>query len=123
MGGRGVAGDGDVDRVSEALGRTLVNKRQAEMWACERGDRPRGQAGDPALRVIEMEGGRVQSREKNTETDSRMHESARAACGTDEAAVETLSLVNWGYTARQWANMCVSLGRRMNQNRPPPPPA
>lgn len=71
----GTSYDGkQMQRISEALGRTLVNKRQAEMWACERGDRPRGPASDPALLVIEMDGGRVQSREKNTETGSRWRE-------------------------------------------------
>ena len=63
-----------MQRIGEALGRTLVGKREAERRACERGERPRGPANDPALLVIEMDGGRVQSREKNAETGSRWRE-------------------------------------------------
>lgn len=71
----GTSYDGkQMQRISEALGQTLVDKRQAEMRACERGARPRGPANDPALLVLEMDGGRVQSREKNPANNSRWRE-------------------------------------------------
>lgn len=71
----GTSYDGkQMQRISEALGQTLIRKREAERQACERGQRPLGPANDPALLVIEMDGGRVQSREKNAETGSRWRE-------------------------------------------------
>jgi hypothetical protein len=63
-----------VQRLGEALGQSLVEKRQKELEACERGERPRGPANDPALLALEMDGGRWQSRQKNPQTGSRWRE-------------------------------------------------
>lgn len=66
-----------IQRISEAIGATLVRRRLVEMEACERGDhrdRPPGPANAPALLVVEMDGGRVQGREKNPESGSRWRE-------------------------------------------------
>jgi hypothetical protein len=71
----GAAYDGkQIQRMSEALGATLVKQRDAEVEAYERGQRPPGPANDPPLLVIGVDGGRVQSREKNSETGSRWRE-------------------------------------------------
>ncbi len=63
-----------IQRIGEALGAALVIKRNAEVQAYERGERPVGPANDPQLLVIGMDGGRVQSREKSSETGSRWRE-------------------------------------------------
>ncbi len=63
-----------VQRWSEALGRRLVVERAAEVRAYEQGQRPAAPANAPALLVIGMDGGRVQTREKSGENGSRWRE-------------------------------------------------
>ena len=63
-----------VQRWSEALGRRLVQDRQIEWDAYERGVRPAWPANAPALLVVGMDGGRVQTREKRGENGSRWRE-------------------------------------------------
>lgn len=64
-----------VQRWARKLGRTLVEHRQKQVEACERGERPQGPLNDPPLLVIGMDGGRVQAVEKNPDTQSRWKES------------------------------------------------
>ena len=71
-----------MQRVSEAIGAQLAQQRDAEARACLAGQRPAGPRNDPALLVIEMDGGRVQSREKNPDTGSRWKEDKIAAICT-----------------------------------------
>lgn len=76
----GVRWDGkQLQRWSERIGRELTARRDAEVLAHERGIRPAGPANPPALLVIEMDGGRVQTREKQGETGSRWRENKVAA--------------------------------------------
>src|SRR5258708_5432911 len=63
-----------VERWSEALGRSNVRRRDAEVLAYEEGRRPECPANEPELLVIGMDGGRYQSREKDPETQSRWRE-------------------------------------------------
>ena len=71
----GIQLDGkQVQRWSEALGRRLVRQRQAELEAYERGRRPGSPVNAPALLVVGMDGGRVQTREKQGENGSRWRE-------------------------------------------------
>lgn len=63
-----------IQRISEALGATVIQKRDAEVEAYERGERPVGPLNGPELLVIGVDGGRVQSREKSSETGSRWKE-------------------------------------------------
>jgi hypothetical protein len=63
-----------VQRWGEALGQTLVEHRQKELEASRKGDRPVPKANEHELLVIGMDGGRVQTREKNQETGSRWRE-------------------------------------------------
>ncbi len=51
-------------RWAQRRGEALLAHQTAERRAYERGERPHGPANDPALLVIEMDGGRVQGREK-----------------------------------------------------------
>ena len=51
-------------RWARRRGEQLLTQQTAEREAYERGQRPRGPANDPQLLVVEMDGGRVQSREK-----------------------------------------------------------
>lgn len=61
-----------VQRWSQALGSALVVRRDREVLAYqERGIRPEAPPNEPALLVIGLDGGRVQSKEKNEETGSR----------------------------------------------------
>jgi hypothetical protein len=61
-----------VQRWSQALGRSLVVHRDREVLAYqERGVRPPPPPNEPQLLVIGLDGGRVQSREKDEETGSR----------------------------------------------------
>jgi hypothetical protein len=62
-----------VQRWSEKLGRRVVEKRQEEIEAYERGERQPCKQNDPQLLVIEIDGGRVQNRLKN-EDGSRWRE-------------------------------------------------
>lgn len=63
-----------VQRWGEALGRTLVAQRQEELAAFEQGDRPAAKANEHELLVIGMDGGRVQTREKDEASGSRWRE-------------------------------------------------
>jgi hypothetical protein len=56
-----------VERWSEAMGRTVVVDRQAEVRAFEQGVRPAPPPNAPLLLVIGVDGGRVQTREKQEE--------------------------------------------------------
>lgn len=68
----GLSLDGkQVQRWGEALGRRVQAARAAEVRAYERGQHPAGLATAPALLVIGMDGGRVQTREKSAENGSR----------------------------------------------------
>ena len=71
-----------IQRWSEGIGAHVAGLRDAEVRACEQGRRPRGPANDPVLLVIEMDGGRVQSRDKNPETGSRWKEDKVLAIST-----------------------------------------
>jgi len=64
----------EIQRWSERLGWTLVEKREEELRALERGIKPEGPLNAPVLAVIGMDGGRAQMREKNPETKSRWKE-------------------------------------------------
>jgi hypothetical protein len=71
----GVGWDGkQIQRWSEQMGGRLIATREAEVRAYEAGVRPSGPANSPALLVIGMDGGRVQTREKQGETGSRWRE-------------------------------------------------
>jgi hypothetical protein len=63
-----------VERWSEAIGRTIMKIRDAEVTAHEQGVRPAPPPNSPALLVIGMDGGRVQTREKQGENGSRWRE-------------------------------------------------
>jgi hypothetical protein len=63
-----------VQRWAEALGQTVTSERDRQVQAFEQGMRPEGPANPPALLVIGMDGGRVQTREKQEETASRWRE-------------------------------------------------
>lgn len=63
-----------IQRWSEALGEQVTAARQAEVRAHEQGRPPAGPPNPPALLVIGMEGGRVQTREKQGENGSRWRE-------------------------------------------------
>jgi hypothetical protein len=71
----GLSLDGkQVQRWGEALGRRVQAARAAEVRAYERGQHPAGLETAPALLVIGMDGGRVQTREKSAENGSRWRE-------------------------------------------------
>ncbi len=63
-----------IQRWSEALGRTVEMARDAEACAYERGQRPASVPNAPTLLVIGMDGGRVQTREKQGENGNRWRE-------------------------------------------------
>lgn len=63
-----------VQRWSEAMGGVVVLEREREVCAYEQGQRPASPANAPALLVIGMDGGRVQTREKQGENGSRWRE-------------------------------------------------
>jgi hypothetical protein len=63
-----------VQRWSEAIGRVVRLVRDAEVLAYEEGIRPASPPNPPALLVIGMDGGRVQTREKQGENGSRWRE-------------------------------------------------
>ena len=63
-----------VERWSEAMGRTVIRMRDAEVARYEQGIRPTAALNAPALLVIGMDGGRVQTREKQGENGSRWRE-------------------------------------------------
>ena len=63
-----------IQRFAEVAGQTLLAQQTGERQAYERGQRPSGPANDPALLVIGMDGGRIQSRAKNEPDGSRWRE-------------------------------------------------
>jgi len=63
-----------IQRWAEAIGRTAVSGRDAEVRAFEQGRRPATPANEPTLLVIGMDGGRVQTLEKQGENGSRWRE-------------------------------------------------
>jgi len=63
-----------IQRWSETIGHVLVKERAREMVAYEGGCRPASPPNAPALLVIGMDGGRVQTREKHGENGSRWRE-------------------------------------------------
>ncbi len=63
-----------IQRRAEAIGRTVVSARDAEVRAFEQGTRPATPANAPALLVIGMDGGRLQTREKQGGNGSRWRE-------------------------------------------------
>jgi hypothetical protein len=68
-----------VQRWAEALGRVLTGQRDQEGRAFEQGVRPAAPANPPCLLVVGLDGGRVQTREKQGETGSRWREDKVAA--------------------------------------------
>ncbi len=60
-----------IQRWSEAIGRAVVSERRAEVRAFEEGHRPASPLNAPSLLVIGVDGGRVQTREKQEENGSR----------------------------------------------------
>jgi hypothetical protein len=63
-----------IQRWSEAIGDVVRSVRDAEVRAYEQGHRPASVPNPPALLVIGMDGGRVQTREKQGENGSRWRE-------------------------------------------------
>ncbi len=63
-----------IQRWSEAIGRRVVQERRTEVLAYEEGRRPETPANTPQVLAIGVDGGRVQTREKNEETGSRWRE-------------------------------------------------
>jgi hypothetical protein len=63
-----------VQRWAEGLGASIVADLGAQVRAFERGRRPRGPADAPRLLVVGMDGGRVQTREKQGGSGSRWRE-------------------------------------------------
>jgi hypothetical protein len=63
-----------IERWGEALGQTLVDQRKKELTAMARGELPPAKANEHELLVIGMDGGRVQTREKDEQSGSRWKE-------------------------------------------------
>jgi hypothetical protein len=63
-----------VQRWSEALGRSMVRGRDREVQRYREGSRPQAPANEPQLLVIGLDGGRYQSREVDPDTHSRWRE-------------------------------------------------
>lgn len=63
-----------IQRWAQALGDDVLEQRQMELDACQKGHRPAGPVNDPQLLVVEMDGGRVQGREKDPVSGSRWRE-------------------------------------------------
>lgn len=79
----GVEWDGrQVQRWSEALGRSVVMERNRQVLHMEQGHHPPAPANEDQLLVIEVDGGRVQMRDKDEETGSRWREDKVAAIST-----------------------------------------
>jgi hypothetical protein len=71
----GVHLDGkQIDRWAHRFGARIVAERDAEVAASECGQRPAAPANPPVLLVIGPDGGRVQMKEKDPETNSRWKE-------------------------------------------------
>jgi hypothetical protein len=71
-----------IQRWSERLGAGAVADRDAEVRAFARGQHPSAPANGPTLLVVGMDGGRVQTREKQGENGSRWREDKVAALTT-----------------------------------------
>jgi hypothetical protein len=71
-----------VQRWAEKIGQEVLACRQREVQVYPLGQRPTGPANDSQLLVIEMDGGRVQEREKDPETKSHWHEDKIASIST-----------------------------------------
>lgn len=71
-----------VQRWSEALGRSVVVERNRQVRQMEQGDPPQSPANEDQLLVIEVDGGRVQMRDKDQDTGSRWREDKVAAIST-----------------------------------------
>ena len=71
-----------VQRWSQALGRSVVVERNRQVLQMEQGHHPPAPANEDQLLVIEVDGGRVQMRDKDEETDSRWREDKVAAIST-----------------------------------------
>jgi hypothetical protein len=63
-----------IQRWSEAMGEVVRRARDAEVAAYEQGHRPAGPLNPPVLLVVGMDGGRVQTREKQGGNGSRWRE-------------------------------------------------
>lgn len=63
-----------VQRWTQKIGQQVLALREQEAHGYARGLRPAGPANDPCLLVVQMDGGRVQEREKDPQTQSRWHE-------------------------------------------------
>jgi hypothetical protein len=63
-----------MQRWGEALGQTLVEQRDEELQSYKKGKLPTAKQNEHELLVIGVDGGRVQTREKNAETGSRWKE-------------------------------------------------
>lgn len=63
-----------IQRWAEAIGNVVLKERQAEVCAYEQGTRPVSVPNPPVLLVIGLDGGRVQTREKQAEDGSRWRE-------------------------------------------------
>jgi len=63
-----------IERWGEALGNTLVKQRHQQLELFDHGQLPPCKENEHELLVIGMDGGRVQTREKNEETGSRWKE-------------------------------------------------
>jgi hypothetical protein len=74
--------EAQVQRWSEALGDAVVDKRKEEILALQRGLGPAGPPNAPELVVMGMDGGRVQMREKNPESQSHWTENKVATFTT-----------------------------------------
>jgi hypothetical protein len=64
----------EIQRWGERLGDALVEQRAVEVQAMAQGVNPEGPLNAPPLVVLGMDGGRVQMREKDQETQSRWRE-------------------------------------------------
>lgn len=63
-----------VQRWGEALGRSMVRGRDAEVQRYREGSRPASPANEPQLLVIGLDGGRYQGRDADPDTQSRWRE-------------------------------------------------
>lgn len=63
-----------VQRWAQELGREALRRQEAELVEMREGRPPSGPANDPQLLVVEMDGGRVQGREKDPDSGSRWRE-------------------------------------------------
>ena len=71
-----------VQRWRQALGRSVVVERNRQVLQMEQGHHPPAPANEDQLLVIEVDGGRVQMRDKDEETDGRWREDKVAAIST-----------------------------------------